>query len=89
MIEAVWAVAGLVVGAGVAWLYRKTREARLEVQLEEARRSLADQQDAFKAMAGEALRGNNAEFLQLAEQSMKGHLAQAAGDLELRRKAVE
>lgn len=100
MIEALCAAGGLLVGAAIAWLYRKTREVRLEVQLEEARRGLAEQkrllddaqaklEDAFKAMAGEALRGNNAEFLRLAEQSLKGYVAQASGDLELRKKAVE
>jgi DNA recombination protein RmuC len=111
MIEALCGALGLAVGALVAWFYRKSREAqavgveregrlRLEVQLEEARRGLAEQkallddaraklEDAFKAMAGDALRGNNAEFLRLAEQSMKGVLAQASGDLELRKKAVE
>jgi DNA recombination protein RmuC len=100
MIEALCAVAGLVVGAAVAWLYRGARVARLEVQLEEARKSLDEQrrllddaqaklEDAFKAMAAEALRGNSAEFLRLAEQTLKGTVAQASGDLELRRKAVE
>ncbi len=100
MIEALCAAAGLLVGASVAWLWRRTREVRLEVQLEEARRSLAEQkrllddaqaklEDAFRAMAGEALRGNSAEFLRLAEQSLKGYVAQASGDLELRKKAVE
>jgi DNA recombination protein RmuC len=74
--------------------------ARLEARLAESERNLAEQKrlleeaerklaDAFRAMAGEALRTNNEAFLRLAEQTLKGYLAQAAGDIELRKKAVE
>ncbi|HYE98975.1 MAG TPA: DNA recombination protein RmuC [Planctomycetota bacterium] len=73
---------------------------RLETQLVEARKSLEEQrrllddaqgrlENAFKAMAAEALRSSNAEFLRLAEQTLKGYVAQASGDLDLRKKAVE
>ncbi len=74
--------------------------ARLETQLEENRKNLVEQKkvlddaqarlgDAFKALAGDALRASNAEFLKLAEQALQGQLARAGGDLELRKKAVE
>jgi DNA recombination protein RmuC len=74
--------------------------ARLEARLAESERHLAEQKrlleeaerklaDAFRAMAGEALRTNNEAFLKLAEQTLKGYLAQATGDIELRKKAVE
>ncbi len=78
----------------------RQERATLEVRLAEAQKNLAEQrslleaaqarlEDAFKAMAGEALKSNNEAFLQLAEQTLKGHLAEATGDIELRRKAVE
>jgi DNA recombination protein RmuC len=74
--------------------------ARLETQLQEADKRLGEQralledaqkrlESTFRATAGEALKSSNEEFMRLAEQTLKGVVAQATGDLELRKKAVE
>src|SRR5579862_6328141 len=104
MIEAAYAVAGAVAGFAVAWFFRKSQEVpervRLETQLAEARRSLEDQkrlleesqvklENAFKALAADALKSSNESFLKLAHETLQNQLTQASGDLELRKKAVE
>jgi DNA recombination protein RmuC len=73
--------------------------ARLESALE-AERKVSDEkvelvtragenlQNAFKAMASDALKNNNLSFLQIAEQTLKRFQGQAQGDLEARQKAV-
>jgi DNA recombination protein RmuC len=100
----VWAVGGAVAGFAIAWLYRASREAavraRLETQLQESEKRLTEQrglledaqkrlETSFKATAGEALKSSNEEFLRLAEQTLKGYVVQASGDLDARKKAVE
>jgi DNA recombination protein RmuC len=47
-----------------------------------------DLQNAFKALAADALKSNNLSFLQIAEESMKRFQSEAKGDLEARQKAV-
>ncbi|WP_337288587.1 DNA recombination protein RmuC [Candidatus Methylomirabilis sp.] len=54
--------------------------------LEEAKTRLSD---TFKSLAAEALAGNNAGFLILAEEKFKALKDDAAVDLEARRKAIE
>src|SRR5688572_10206211 len=100
----VWVLGGAVAGFAIAWLWRAAREAgvraRLETQLQESEKRVGEQralledaqkrlEAAFKATAGDALRTSNEEFLRLAEQTLKGVVAQASGDLEARKKAVE
>lgn len=46
-------------------------------------------QDAFKALAAEALKSNNEQFLSLAKSNLEKIQQQAKGDLELKEKAVE
>ncbi len=53
---------------------------------EEGRGQLAD---AFRALAGEALKGNTEQFLTLAEQKLSAVRGQAASDLDERRVAIE
>jgi len=104
MIEAAYAVAGAAAGFALAWLYRKSREVpekvRLETQLAEARKSLEDQkrlldesqvklENAFKALAADALKSSNESFLKLAQETLQKHISDASGDLDLRKKAVE
>lgn len=71
----------------------ETRLQETEKRLAEQRALLEDAQrrleTVFKATAGEALKSSNEEFLRLAEQTLKGYVAQASGDLDARRKAVE
>src|SRR5258708_22932989 len=102
--EAACAVAGAVAGFGIAWFLRKSREVpervRIETQLAEARRSLEEQkklleesqvklENAFKALASDALKSSNESFLKLAQETLEKHISQASGDLDARRKAVE
>ena len=93
MTEALIALLGAAAGFAVAWFIQKSRlvavRVRLETQLEQAQKDAAGLENAFKAAAGDALRSNNEAFLSLAQQALEKHLAQATGDIELRKKAVE
>lgn len=74
--------------------------AAAEARVNETERNLAEQRtlleeakarlsDTFKSLAAEALAGNNAGFLVLAEEKFKALKDEAAVDLESRRKAIE
>ena len=45
-------------------------------------------QNAFKALAADALKSNNSSFLQIAQETLKRFQSEARGDLEARQKAV-
>lgn len=73
--------------------------ARLEAALELERKAGAeklqllnrageDLQNAFKALAADALKSNNSSFLQIAQETLKRFQSDAKGDLEARQKAV-
>jgi len=73
--------------------------ARLESALDSERRSStekielltragADLQNAFKALAADALKSNNSSFLQIAQETLKRFQSEAQGDLDARRQAV-
>jgi DNA recombination protein RmuC len=73
---------------------------RTEAELAAARASIEEQkrllqdaegrlENAFKALASDALKSSNESFLKLAQQVLEKHVAQAQGDLDQRRKAVE
>jgi DNA recombination protein RmuC len=47
-----------------------------------------DLQNAFKALAADALKSNNASFLQIAQETLKRFQSEAKGDLDARQKAV-
>ncbi len=47
-----------------------------------------DLQNAFKALAADALRNNSSSFLQTAQETLKRFQSEAKGDLEARQKAV-
>jgi DNA recombination protein RmuC len=47
-----------------------------------------DLQNAFKALAADALKSNNSSFLQVAEERLKRFQSEARGDLDARQKAV-
>ena len=57
-----------------------------QVLLEEAKTKLSD---AFKSLAAEALAGNNAGFLTLAEEKFKALKEEASADLEQRKTSIE
>jgi DNA recombination protein RmuC len=73
--------------------------ARLESALEAERNSSTekielltrageDLQNAFKALAADALESNNSSFLRIAEEKLKRFQSEAKGDLDARQKAV-
>lgn len=73
--------------------------ARLESTLELERKAGAekvelltkageDLQNAFKALAADALKNNNSSFLQIAQETLKRFQTEAEGDLEARQRAV-
>jgi DNA recombination protein RmuC len=73
--------------------------ARLESALELERKSSTekvelltragqDLQNAFKALAADALKNNNSSFLQIAQETLKRFQGEARNDLEARQKAV-
>lgn len=51
-------------------------------------RAGADLQNAFKALAADALKSNNSSFLLIAQETLKRFQSEAKGDLEARQKAV-
>ena len=74
-------------------------KARLESALEAERKASNEKielvtraeenlQNAFKAMASDALKSNNTTFLQIAQETLKRFQSEARGDLENRQKAV-
>jgi DNA recombination protein RmuC len=78
----------------------REERARLVAQLEAERRSASDRsalldraestlRDAFASLSAEALRHNNQSFLTLAETRLSELQRRAAGDLELRQRAVD
>jgi DNA recombination protein RmuC len=73
--------------------------ARLESTLESERkasseklelltRASQDLQNAFKALAADALKSNNSSFLQIAQETLKRFQGEAQNDLEARQRAV-
>jgi DNA recombination protein RmuC len=90
--------------AGVARLQQAHSEliaarARLESVLESERKASHEKielvtrageelQNAFKALAADALKSNNSSFLVIAQETLKRFQSEARGDLEVRQKAV-
>ena len=72
-------VAGLAVGAWLGYLLAKREEAKAKDQLA----------DTFKALATDALRGNNETFIGQATQAFKTVKTEAEGDLAQRQQAIE
>ena len=67
---------------------RKTSTEKVELMTKTSERAAEDLQNAFKALAGEALRSNNQSFLQIAQETLKRFQSEAKGDLDARHKAV-
>ena len=64
---------------------RKAADEKLAL-LNEAQEKLSH---AFKSLSAEALKSNNASFLQLAKENLERFQTTAKGDLELRQKAID
>ncbi|MFZ0732614.1 MAG: DNA recombination protein RmuC [Candidatus Sulfotelmatobacter sp.] len=67
---------------------RKNSAEKIELLAHSTERSAADLQNAFKALAADALKSNNFSFLQVAEETLKRFQSEAKGDLDARQKAV-
>jgi DNA recombination protein RmuC len=69
-------------------LERKVSTEKLELLTKAGERAAQDLQNAFKALAADALKNNSTSFLQIAQETLKRFQQQAEGDLEARHKAV-
>lgn len=67
---------------------RKTSNEKIELLTKSGDRAATELQNAFKALAADALKTNNSTFLQIAQETLKRFQSQAEGDLEARQKAV-
>src|SRR5438477_335629 len=67
---------------------RKTSNEKIELLTKAGERAAADLQNAFKALAADALKSNNSSFLQIAQETLKRFQSDAKGDLDARHKAV-
>ncbi len=67
---------------------RKTSNEKIELLARAGDRAAEDLQNAFKALAADALKTNNSTFLQIAQETLKRFQSDARGDLDARHKAV-
>jgi DNA recombination protein RmuC len=67
---------------------RKTSAEKIDLLGRANERAAADLQNAFKALAADALKNNNSSFLQIAEERLKRFQSEARGDLDARQRAV-
>ena len=69
-------------------LERKTSAEKIELLTQTTERASEELQNAFKALAADALKSNNSTFLQVAQETLKRFQSEAKGDLDARHKAV-
>jgi DNA recombination protein RmuC len=69
-------------------LERKSGIEKIELLQRTGDRAAEDLQNAFKALAADALKSNNSSFLQIAQETLKRFQSEARGDLDARQKAV-
>ena len=67
---------------------RKVSHEKIELLTTAGERAAQDLQNAFKALAADALKNNNSSFLEIAQETLKRFQQEAKGDLEDRQKAV-
>ncbi len=67
---------------------RRTSNEKIDLLTKAGDRAAVDLQNAFKALAADALNSNNSSFLQMAEENLKRFQSEAQGDLAARQKAV-
>jgi DNA recombination protein RmuC len=67
---------------------RKTGAEKIELLTTANERAAEDLQNAFKALAADALKSNSTSFLQIAQETLKRFQSEAKGELEQRQKAV-
>src|SRR6202045_2990890 len=66
----------------------KTSNEKIDLLTKAGDRAAADLQNAFKALAADALKSNNSSFLQIAQETLKRFQSEARGDLDARQRAV-
>jgi DNA recombination protein RmuC len=97
---AITLILGLAVGAALGWLASRPAISRLQLAVEKDRAVHAERlraygdaeaklRDAFQALSADALKTNNEAFLSLAETRLREARAEAAGDIDARKKAIE
>ncbi len=67
---------------------RKTSNEKIELLTKSSDRAAEDLQNAFKALAADALKSNNSSFLQIAQETLRRFQSEAKGELEAKQKAV-
>src|ERR1700688_1149851 len=67
---------------------RKTSTEKIELLTKAGDRAAENLQNAFKALAADALKSNNSSFLEIAQEALKRFQSDARGDLDARQKAV-
>lgn len=84
---------GLAVGTAVGWVLARDREAetRADARAAQERAAYVEEQlaDRFRALSAQALDQTNQRFMELAEGRLRAVSAEAGGDLDERRRAVE
>jgi DNA recombination protein RmuC len=91
---------GGIVGAVLGWLAARPTLARLQAELIKERAVHAERlkayadadaklRETFTALSAEALKTNNAAFLDLAETRLRDARTEAASDIDARKKAIE
>ncbi|MEV2276402.1 DNA recombination protein RmuC [Nocardiopsis sp. NPDC049922] len=84
---------GLALGVAVGWALARGRSAedRANARAAEERAAYVEEQlaDRFRALSAQALDQTNQRFLELAEGRLRAVSAEAGGDLDERRRAVE
>ncbi len=91
---------GLITGALIGWLAARPAQAHLQSELVKERAVHAERlkayadadaklRETFQALSAEALKTNNAAFLDLAETRLRDARTEAAGDIEARKQAIE
>ncbi|HWF83676.1 MAG TPA: DNA recombination protein RmuC [Vicinamibacterales bacterium] len=89
-----------ILGALVGWLAVRPAQARLQSELVKERAVHAERlkayadadaklRETFQALSADALKTNNAAFLDLAETRLRDARTEAAGDIEARKQAIE
>ena len=67
---------------------RKTSAEKIDLLTKTTANATEELQNAFKALAADALKSNNSSFLQIAQETLKRFQSEARGDLDARQKAV-
>jgi DNA recombination protein RmuC len=87
--NAVWLIAGLIVGAGVTMLIMRERIRALHENQDRMRDNQAQMSDSFKAMSAEALDTSIRQLTEMARTQLQSTQAEAKGELEKRQLAME